>query len=503
MRFAEFSDGLYLPEQRDFAVPSNAILTADNVEYLLSGGIIGRRGSLKLNSSALAGSVLSLWRHYPRSGTPSTLAAVDTGATVAFSHASGTSGTFSAVTGGSGFTTAKPWYFTNWAAKDMTFMVNGTDGMQQYDGTTISPVTTACDLLPDGPYIVLHKSRLWVTKSNELTFSVYASEVNDETCFFGDSQLSVNDPKGGLITGLASFFDFLIILKSTSLWRFIGDITTLSGAQLARYADVGCEAPATVQVTPFGILFLGKAGLYLTDGISPSPTEISAPIRSLFASRSGTTQYPNAVGAWYTTKGKQQYWLKLDPDADDGYIVTRLDVLSENPFIGERSRAVWLWSHHTNMPCSFGTSMAPWPADSDDGRLTIGDADGFVRTFDTGNTDDGTAIACTVQTSSRPFDTNGRTARVYRAKVLHRASIPLTVSLRYDQHASDDVSFSLGETASVTERWPRVTITDFTKMGRYVSAIVSNPSDSYEFELHLVELDARFRSARVWRDVNG
>lgn len=491
-----------------FGIPENALLDAQNVEYLTSGGVRGRRGRTLLGT--LANPARSLWRHYPRTGTPSTLAAGDSGATVDFENASGTSGTFAAVAGGSGFTTGYPWYFTNWPSQNKSFLANGQDALKSYDGTTIATVASAggagnLNPVPNGPYLTIHKGRLWATKQSEINYSVYASAVNDPTTFPAVNQLSLNDQRGGVITGLQSFFDFLIGFKSTSLWRFIGDISTLTGAQLAKYSDRGCTAPNTVAVTPYGIIFLAKDGLFITDGVNPNPDELSAPVRPLFVSRETEHEYPNAVGQWYPRK--QMYVLKLDPTAAGAYIVQRLTVLSDNPFIGERSRAVWLWATHSDWPTASGTTISPWPSDQDDNRIISGDSSGNVWTMDADDTltDNGTAIVSTVQTASRPLDAKGLTGRVYQVKPLYRGTQALSGALRYDQHTSDDSTFTIGDDitfAGAAEVWPRSTIMDFGHLGRFVSLVISNPSDSYNFELHLVDVDVKLRSPRLWRATN-
>lgn len=505
MRFGDFSDGLWLPEGVDFAVPPNALVQADNVEYTTSGGVRGRRGRSLF--ATLPDPVRSNWRHYPRSGTPITLVATDGGGAVVFWTAPGTSSTFTLLSGT--FQPTAPWHFTNWPAKNKTFLTNGLDPMQSFDGTALTTVTSAggagnLTTVPNGPYVVLHKSRLWSTLPAEINYSVYASDVNDPTVWPAVNQISLNDPKGGAITGLASYFDFLIGLKSTSLWRFVGDIGTLTGAQLARYCDKGCIAPNSIAVTPWGVIFVGKDGVFLTDGVSPVPLELSSPIRSLFVGRDTERQYPNAVGTFYPRR--DQYVLKLDPNAPEVYVLTRLNILYENPYIGAHSEAVWVWARNTSLPVATGTSMVPWFADTDDGRLLVGDENGNLWTADADNTatDNGTPVVATIQTASRALDArHGLTGRAYRVKALYRGTQPLTGNLIYDQHTTPDTPFSTGVTTlAAGEQESRTTLLDFAHMGRFLAVQVSNPSDSFQFELSTLDVDVRMRSPRVWRDTN-
>lgn len=495
MRFAGFADGLYLPEAgAEFQVPANALVQADNLEFLQDGSIRGRKGVLKYNSSAEAGAIKGMWRHYPRTGTQKLLIATDVGSTVSLRVGDDGAGTFANVTSGTGLTDAYH-YFANWPAKNKTFVANGTDELKEYDGSTLASV--AAGTAKKGPYITVHKSRLWATDPSELTHSVYASDINDEDTWDAASHLSVNDPQGGTIKGLAGFMDSLIILKDTSLFRFTGDISTTIGAQLALYSDVGCVAPNTVSVAPFGVFFLAKDGLYLTDGINPIPDEMSRPIRSLFRTRSSNTTYSSAVGAW--DPYRQRYVLNLDPSSSNGYVLQRVPLLTENPFTGERTRVAWCWSKHTNLPAN---AMVAWDGAGDSGQFLIGSQDGYVRYTDTGTQDDGSAISTVLKTASRLVDKDGRTGRVYRVKAQHRAAVTLSGELFYDNEASADTSFTIGTTETVRSKYSRETLTDFGDLGRFVSCKLTNASDSSAFELSWIDLDVRFRGQKVWRDPN-
>jgi hypothetical protein len=356
--------------------------------------------------------------------------------------------------------------------------------------------------VPNGPYLAIHKSRMFATDSSGVNYLVYASDVNGPTAFLATNSLSVNDYRGGAIKGIVSFNDFLIVLKSQSLWRFIGDIGTLTGAQLARYCEYGCVAPDSIAVTPYGVLYVGRSGVYLTDGVSPTPNEMSLPIRSLFTARDVETQYPNAVGTWYPRRN--QYVLELDPTTGVAYVLTRLDVLYENPYIGAFSRPVWIWAKKTSQPGGAGQTMSPWFGDSDDGRLLIADSTGMIWQYDTDSqtTDNGATITSRIRTMSRPFAPDGMTGRVSRVKALNRDSAALTGNIYYDQHTSADTAFSIGRARTVAPEQSRATLLDYTNQGRFVSVELSSTS-SYNFELNEVEVDFILRNERKWQEPAG
>lgn len=505
-----FSGGLWTShEGAEFAIPNDALLIANNIEYRQSGGIIGRRGRTKLNSSALSGPVRELWRHYPRTGTKNTLAFVDIGASVTVFKADGTSGTFSSAT--TGLPDDARWSFANWPAKNKTFIVSTSGTLREWNGTAVSSVTASgsnqVNLAKLGPYITVHKARLFATHVDELNYSVYASDVNDETTWLSASHLSVNDPQGGAITGLQSFNDFLLIFKEGSLWRFVGDISTTLDAQLSLYSDRGCVAPDSIAVSPYGIFYVGRNGVYITEGTSPNPPDLSLPIKDLFISKTASNNYPNAVGRWY--QNKQQYVLKLDPTASDAYVLQRLEILAENPYVDSRSRVVWLWSHHTSLPM---ISAAVWESETDDGRLITGDTDGYVHIYDNGTTDDGTAIVATLQTASIPIDNTQsrnpardaqfRTGRAKQVKVLHKASAAISGEILYDQASPGaGASFTVGG-STLAQKFPRAIISNQSLVGRFVSFWIRNTSSSADFELHAIDAKTRLMARRVWRDDN-
>lgn len=423
MRWADFSGGLWVATGNEMEVPGNALITADNVEYMITGGVRGRRGRTAYNASALGGSVVSLWRHYPRTGSPALLAAVDDGANIAFYLGDDSAGTFSAISGGGSLTTGKRWAFANWPAKNKTFMVDGV-AMKTYDGSVVAAGPAAAKV---GPYIALHNSRLWATTPGEINYSVYASDIDDETTWTGTNHLACNDDQGGSIVGLCSYQGVLLILKTTSLFRYLGD--PLTASKLTNYSSRGCIAPLSVQVTPFGVIFVGRDGVYLTDGISSQCADLSASIKSLFVTRAVNQTYGNAIGIW--NESKNQYYLKLDPTSSDLYVLTRIQI------IGQQA-PVWIWSHFTNHPMNCGVA---WGSDADKGEVVFGTTDGFVDYINKGVDDKGTPYTSTIRTSARLIDPQQRRiGRVYRTKVLSRGTGALTGALYYDTNSSG-VSF--------------------------------------------------------------
>lgn len=482
LTLTDFSGGLWLSDQTDFAIPPNALLQAQNIDYLPSGALRGRRGYTKYNASLLPGSVLSLWRHYPRSGTPATLAAFVNAATVEIRHDTVGAGTFAAVTGGTGFAAATRWHFTNWPSKNKTFLANGSDNLRAYNG-----VLADMGAIPKkGPYLTVWQSHLWATDPTELNYSVYASEVDDETVWPADNHLNVSDAQGGRIVGLVGWQDRLIILKSTGLWSFFGDIDLPVSSNLQQYSDKGCVSDLSIDVTPEGIIYQARDGVRITDGLHSEPIEISRPIRSSFLSASTQIIWSTALGIWYPRR--QQYWLSLAAGSWPTTIATRL--------LKTDGHKNFSWSTVLGHPTI--NAACTWDSEAEDGRLLVGDTTGQVWTMDTGITDNGAAIASTIKLPALLLDPQQqRFGRVVKVKTLHRSSVALAGAIEYDFSGVSDVSFGLGGTG-IAVRDSRATLWDTTKLGRFAALGLSNPSDSSAFELHRVDMDLRLKNARRW-----
>ena len=397
--------------------------------------------------------------------------------------------------------------FVNWPERGKTFVFTGA-ALLQYDSGTdaVTRVTAGPNwgVGPKfGPYATLWKERLFATDPNELSFSVYATDLPGEdtaapeTEWNPNLQLSVNDPAGGHITGVEALADRLVILKDTGLWAFVGDIEF--GGQLVNYSERGCVAPHSVAVTPAGLVYLARDGLYLTDGADPAGTEISRPIRALFSSRRGVTTYPDAVGVYFPRK--QMYLLKLSPAAADGWTVQLLDTSAGPTFA---------WAHVPVLPLNCATVAV---GSGDLGELYLGGTDGLVRVADVGADDEGLPIVARLQTASRPLRaasaptlrSAGRVAgaddasgRAYRVRAVTRTARPLDCGLRYDSAAADDVGFLLGSTQPPSVQHPRSIITDTERFGRRVGVRVENAGDGPEFELHEIHAATKMRSNRRW-----
>jgi hypothetical protein len=456
----------------------------------------GRRGRGKWNSTPLpsASDVLTLHRLYPRVGSPATLAAYQTtGGVVNFRHDTADNGTFAAVTGAFNAASGQAWRFVNWPQKEASFGVNGVNGLYAYNGT-LAPVTIT-GVAVDGPYMALWKNRLWATKKAELPFSVYASDLFTADHWTGTQQLSLNDATGNNITGISPdpTGDYLVMAKQQSLWHFWGDIALGDGG-LRKFSDQGCIAPDTLALTDWGVLYVGRQGVYLNSGSQSVGLEISAPIRGLFKTTTGDNVYPDAVGAWY--KRRQQYWLKLAPTDPDTYILQRVAVY--NATTGQESGAVWLWSKFTAMPFR---SAAGWDGANDDARLLVGDRMGQVWQVDTGNTDNALPYVLYIRSHRLLLDAaERRVGRVAGAEISYLGNNPVTVAVTYDESAGADATLVLGASqadSSLQRSWQPEHSYDVS--GQFYTWLLTFIGDNPNFQLRRLDVVLYYRAAKVWR----
>lgn len=381
-------------------------------------------------------------------------------------------------------TTFRP-RFVSWLSQNRTYIWDGANQVHIFDGECIR---LGPGDAPHGPYAWLWKSRLWATDPNELSFSVYASGVNDPNSWdLARSQLSVADTEGGQITGGIGFEDRNIIFKNSGLWSFIGDIDT--GGQLRQYTERGCVAPESIAASELGVFYVGVDGVYLTDGQARDPIEVSSPIRPVFVGRGAPVLYRNAIGTYYPFR--RQYWLQLDPSIAEGWVCHILR--------GEEG-PLFAWSYVPNMGImNAGTTFSYSP---DSGELLFGSLVGRVYTADAGNSDDGEPIAASLRTSFAMLARNGVHGRATHLKAIarHQAQL-INVDVRYDEDASTtiDVEDLGGEALLAPEiQYPRAWVPSLSQFGHHLAVGLANLGDASEFELHEIRVRTALRTTRRW-----
>lgn len=117
-----------------------------------------------------------------------------------------------------------------------------------------------------------HKNRMWLAGLEVKDEIAYSKErVPEEGVQFSDLFRVRVDPAGGDVTAVASMDDKLIIFKQRRIYALIGEGPVETGAQndysvpQLITADVGCDVPESIALTPSGLMFKSEKGLYLLD----------------------------------------------------------------------------------------------------------------------------------------------------------------------------------------------------------------------------------------------
>ncbi len=474
--FNGFSLGLFVPIGDELRAPLDSLRIADNVYGIKTGRkefkLRGRRGWQQYGSTVFGTRVHSVHRLYA-SATPSTLVAYENTSKVNFLKASGDSTTFSAPTGNFNAETGKPWRFASLPNQAYSFGVNGVDGVYSFDGTTLASVSIT-GVAVDGPYICTHKGRIYATKADELKANVYASNVGDITTNTGLNTIFVADGEGGLITGLASYFDTLLIPKTTCLFGFIGDPALPTEGMTIRLLEKGNQAPNALITCQYGIIMLSTNGPILTRGNANEYIDLGAPIRGLFVTRTGQNEYPDARGIWFPRQ--QQYWLQLSDEDAHIYICQ---------FFGRATEYAWYRYPNLGM-----TAACCFTNEQDDGKLLAGDFDGLLREYDYGDTDNGSSFTSTVRSWSMPVDAESwKEGRVYDGYVTARYTKPMSLAVTYDDDDSKTETVDILDNNKTAIQTVQVPFVDTSQIGQAVDFTIQSESGP-ELDVHTVQLYA-------------
>lgn len=162
---------------------------------------------------------------------------------------------------------------------------------------TSTPVPIA-EVSRRGNILVAHRDRIWFAGNVQKPSRIFATStivpgleqsIFDIGDFFPwDAEEPVGEGDGDVITGLAvaaltstnrSPASPLAILKHSSTWLFLGDITQDPTAQLVQISGkVGCASPQTVISTRWGVVFCGQDSVYLLPASLTEPLDIGWPI---------------------------------------------------------------------------------------------------------------------------------------------------------------------------------------------------------------------------------
>lgn len=162
------------------------------------------------------------------------------------------------------------------------YFLDGTLQLQQYDGTTLTPMSSA----PAGSaFLTTHANRFYLANraDNLLSFSGLrdASDWTSTNKYTGTGKITVETADGELPTGLTAFSDHVVLFKKYTMHELFGEDSTNFTMQ-APY-DVGCISDRSIVQTKQGLFFLSTDGVYRYSGGS-APVKVSDPIKNYIAS---------------------------------------------------------------------------------------------------------------------------------------------------------------------------------------------------------------------------
>lgn len=465
------------------------LLLCENMHPVASGYLVGRGGQATYNATGLGlAPVKSLYRFYKQNGTGITLAACGTG----MARGDDALHTFSFID--SGYTANQRFSFTTWTAKDKVYWINNAQVLKSYDGTTVAIVGGSP---PIGSQVEMYLDRLWILLPNGVRFS----DLNVDNVWQGAALLNISDSKGGTGQFLKAANRLLIAGKSTGLWRLDG--SPLLGNAFIQFSDVGCAAAWTAdvvttissgQVTPVGVVFLGKDGVYITDGYNVR-------LISQQLEPSGTPlfgNYRNAVGKFYPKK--RQYFLSFDTAGgpnDTLWCATNIDVAGSKI----------AWSEYTGFNVD---SMSVWDGGSDNGDLLAGlsTSDGKVRMLDTGSLDLAAPYTCKFTTRYFGDPSGNKQVRWLKPVFDAQKSVHYLINYFEKQQSSGPVSvdqstaliwdsglWDQGTWAGPSLNSARTSVLDY-HYGRYYNTTVENTGDGPNFRFFQLAVEHRVKDRR-------
>lgn len=160
--------------------------------------------------------------------------------------------------------------------------------------------------------ICLHKNRLWAAGGEDETELWYSQEfVGGEPAQFNITQKHY--VPGDSVNLLMSLDDALIAFSPSRIYAILGDGPNALGDPSSGYfalpqlisSDSGCTFPRAAVLTPDGVMFVGRQGIYLLNR-SRQVQYISAPVEDTIAT------YPTFQSATYVPDRGEVRWIVTD-----------------------------------------------------------------------------------------------------------------------------------------------------------------------------------------------
>lgn len=267
--------------------------------------------------------------------------------------------------------------FEIFSPETRVIVCNGTDSPDTSDGTNEASMTR----LPKGKYVTVHNDRLFILSDDIL---YYSDLFNGEEFPYLNSIPIEPNSNAGIATGLISLGEQLVITKQHRVYVLAGYYPE-QFELIPRSKNIGCIAPKTLTEGDNVVFFLSSRGV---ESFNPLETKyldtyftLSDPVDPTLNALSKTT----ACGGFYDHK----YFCSLNTNNATTFVHdVRTSKSRFTDFTRRETQAQWLQDTGYTPNC--------WLTAIESGVEVLyhGDiAKGQAYTSETGNTDEGAAIA--------------------------------------------------------------------------------------------------------------
>lgn len=357
--------------------PESSVMESVNFDFDSIGSATIRKGLTRLGAQ-LSGSVLGMYYFVDTvNSTPNTQFIAVAGTTASYLSGSAYAVVRTGLTAGS---KARFSTFLNYV-----FMVNGTESTAIWDGAVGGSFITTGNAsgAPKGKYIENYRSRMWIagdpTYPSRLHYSSVPSAVATPVITWNTSVttgqwIDISPSDGESITAIHRSKSAMLVFKQNHIYK-VYSITQTDPDP--RY-DVGTSSTESIVETKNGMFFHHSSGFYQYN-IYGIVQEISRPIIDIV--RAIPSSAYTTVAGW------------LDPDGDHinwsiGTVTVR-GVTYTNAVV-RYSISTQVWTHRIYPTQILNSAVY------DDGTTrfkVVGDSSGNTYEYNTGVTDDGTAIS--------------------------------------------------------------------------------------------------------------
>ena len=271
--------------------------------------------------------------------------------------------------------------FTNFV--DLVFMVNGIEAMQSWNGGAGNFSTTNVTSAPVAKYIDNFRSRVWAAATTSLPSRLYYSSVADASGVVlwtgsDSSYIDIAPGDGEDLTGIKKFGSAIYAFKNSAVYR----IFSINQSEPDPQISVGTYSQESINVAKDGMYWHHPSGIYRLRKGETNPVEISRPIYDII--KNITRANYSEIASWN----------------DDDHVNFHVGNVSVYGITLTNCVVRWtisteIWTIYSySVPLIIGNSY-----DISTGIFrVVGDNDGTVYTFDSGNDDNGVAINYELET---------------------------------------------------------------------------------------------------------